>query len=734
MDMRSLMVLQSAVLAAAAASAAATWQIKNEVVDGMTPSSQLTNAVVRASDGDTIAFEASDAPYQLDGESFMNTETGTSGSTTVTGKTYVHLTGKKLHFVGDVSEKWSGKVVLRGNGYDRFLRSTGNGSTIRGITFENFASCDHPELKVNNDNIASVGLGGVILFNYNNDGNIVSNCVFRGNTARGGGALARVYAMDCFFTNNVSYWGGGGTFSSKMLNCDFIDNRSVGTDAGFGGATCWPSLIRGCAFVGNRSHGYAGALVGDVDMIVEDCLFGGNVSGADGGAMNLRRNSRISRCTFFGNNSGTHGGAIASGAQSGVNGGAGTVFSECVFSNNVAATYGGAASLGNPNGEAQVEFRNCEFTENSARSQYTGAFVVYGGTYSNCLFHGNFSTNGAIQCTLLNGTDSIALKLIDCVVSNNFCLKDGLVRNAYVTNTLFYCNEVPQAGSVIRGCHAVECRFVGNRKWDSRFGIVGDPGNMITPVANAPSGDATESRLVKCNLDLGCILNCSLVDCHVHTLTNKGAYCVFYGHNVATNCLIEDCRPPDQLRAIIYRWGPVSTYSVSGSDYVNCTFAGNRMPRLLNHQQEYGIATPFKNCVFYNNRNSGNKLIDMQYRIDDSKRGDMLALDSGIALSNCVFGATATDELGKGDTWHDLGGNKIVEPEKLLVADTKAAMLGVHKYALRPESPAIGMGDASMFAATDLDYAGNLRLRDGRLDPGCFECWLNIKGTLLVVK
>ena len=63
----------------------------------------------------------------------------------------------------------------------------------------------------------------------------------------------------------------------------------------------------------------------------------------------------------------------------------------------------------------------------------------------------------------------------------------------------------------------------------------------------------------------------------------------------------------------------------------------------------------------------------------------------------------------------------------------RAAALGVHKYALRPESPAIGMGDASMFTAADLDYAGKLRLRDGRLDPGCFECWLNVLGTTVII-
>ena len=44
------------------------------------------------------------------------------------------------------------------------------------------------------------------------------------------------------------------------------------------------------------------------------------------------------------------------------------------------------------------------------------------------------------------------------------------------------------------------------------------------------------------------------------------------------------------------------------------------------------------------------------------------------------------------------------------------------------------MGDASVFTASDMDFAGNLRLRNGKLDPGCFQCWLNILGTYLIMR
>jgi len=39
-----------------------------------------------------------------------------------------------------------------------------------------------------------------------------------------------------------------------------------------------------------------------------------------------------------------------------------------------------------------------------------------------------------------------------------------------------------------------------------------------------------------------------------------------------------------------------------------------------------------------------------------------------------------------------------------------------------------------MFTASDLDYAGNLRLRDGLLDAGCFQCWLNPPGMMMIFR
>lgn len=722
---------------------AATWTVHVTDQDGMTPSQQLTNAVTQAAAGDTIKFEA--GTYQLDGESFTGVLTGSgSGSVTVTNRNYV-FAEKRLYFVGASTAKWDDATILRGNGNDRFFLSDVAGSTFRGLTFENFASNDRLNLQVDGNNLSRLACGGAICYYSGanatgpNEANLVSNCVFRFNQSRSAGAVNGVVAQYCLFTNNFARsYGGGAASLSTMDGCLCVDNMATNSGC-FGGAIWWARGtigLKNSTFVGNRSKTYAGAVVGEGEMVMSNCVLRGNMAtgapsdnywAAGGGAMVLRPNSRILYCTFEGNSANGKGGVVNT--TNGSNGGRGSVFDHCTFTGNTSGDVGGVAYDATKDADTPLKFLNCTFSGNYAKNS---SMAVYCGVCSNCTFTAHYATNTATSCGVAVGAEARMLEIVDCVFSNNYNIYNGMVRYANCTNTLFYGNEVPNAGGVVKRCRAVDCRFVGNRKYDTKFNIVVPYSYSPTPSANLPSGDATESTLVKCDLDLGCILNCVLTDCHIHTLTNKGAHCVFYGHNVATNCLIEGCNPPDQARGIIYRWGPVTTSYVTGSDYVNCTFAGNVFPRFYLHQQEYGIYTPFKNCLFYSNRTRSGTLVDARFRVKDTNRGDLSNLDSGMALSNCVFGVVESEF--DGDTWHDLGGNKTIAPSSLLVAGSRAGSLGVHKYALRPESPAIGMGDASMFAATDLDYAGNLRLREGRLDPGCFECWLNIQGTYIIVR
>lgn len=784
---------------------AAEWPVSLSTVNGMTPSQQLTNAVTQASAGDTIRFEA--GTYQLDGASFTATQTGSgAGSVTVTSKNYV-LADKKLHFVGASADKWDDATILRGNGNDRFFYGTATGSTFRNLTFENFASCDRTDISINDNNLSPIACGGAIVFANNSNGsgstmgvytaNLVSNCVFRGNVSRSGGAVVAVYAVDSLFTNNVaaSYNGGVGV-KVDMLRCRCVDNRA----ADQGGAVWWQgsgsSGLRDSEFIGNSSKRFS-AVVDENSGTISNCVFRGNrATASDGGALSLRQNSKIIDCTFEDNSAVGHGGAVYSGAaDNNGNGGKGGVFTRCRFTGNRSGNSGGAVYEAHNDPDGPLVFRDCSFSNNYATvaggalcggastnctffanscgagdsgkderggavylrtagpgglvnctftsnhftkvaSSKTVGAAVFASTSNlvkGCVFYGNYVTNKVNEgyFSVVYGINTTAkMRIVDCAFSNNYSTAGGLVRNAYCTNTVFFGNEVPYGG-VVNNSTAVDCRFIGNKKVDTFWGYSFSTYNG-TPDANVPSGDATSSTLLRCDMDLGCLYDCVAVDCWIHTLTNKGAYCVFYGHNVATNCLISNCNPPDQTRGVIYRWGSITARHVSGSDYVNCTFVENKFPKFLFHAKENGIVTPFKNCIWANNKTQYNSLYDVGY---DVSNDTSTPVDSGIRLSNCVYGVVGcAPGVSKNISWTDLGGNRTVSAADLKMAGDRAAQLGVHKYSLRAESPVLGMGDASVFAATDVDFAGNLRLRNGKLDPGCFQCWLNILGTYLIMR
>ena len=794
-----------AAMAVCLAAVGAEWPISLGTVNGMTPSQQLTNAVVQASAGDTIRFEA--GIYQLDGASFTGTLTGSGdGSVTVTSRNYV-LADKKLHFVGASTGKWDDATILRGNGNDRFFYGTVTGSTFRDLTFENFASCDRTDLRVAANNLSPIACGGAIVFAANATGggyimgvytaNLVSNCVFRGNVSRSGGAVVAVYAVDSLFTNNVaaSYSGGVGV-KVDLLRCRCVDNRA----ADQAGAVWWQGSgsdgLRDCEFIGNSAK-WVGAVSGEASGKISNCVFRANrATGGAGGALTLRISAKVMDCTFEGNSATDTGGAVHSSAADGnTNGGKGSVFTRCRFVDNASGTNGGAVYESHNLADGPLEFRDCSFSNNYAKAS---GGAIYGGTCTNCAFFGNSCgtgdsgkdehggavllrsacPGGVVNCTFTSnyftkaaawktsgaavfaqttnlvrgcvfygnyatnkingsgisvvyGADTARLpRIVDCAFTNNYCSGSGLVRNAACTNTTFFGNEVPYGG-VVNNSTAVDCRFVGNKKVDTFWGYSFSTYNG-TPDANVPSGDASSSTLLRCDMDLGCLYDCVAVDCRIHTLTNKGAFCAFYGHNVATNCLVSGCKPPDQTRGLVYRWGSIGAYHVPGSDYVNCTFVDNVFPKFLFHAQENGVATPFKNCIWANNKTQHNTLCDVGY---DVTVGASSPADSGIRLSNCVYGVVGcAPGVSKNISWTDLGGNRTVSAADLKMAGDKAAKLGVDKYSLLLNSPVLGMGDASVFAASDTDLVGNPRLRDGRLDPGCFQCWLIATGTCVIFR
>ena len=69
---------------------------------------------------------------------------------------------------------------------------------------------------------------------------------------------------------------------------------------------------------------------------------------------------------------------------------------------------------------------------------------------------------------------------------------------------------------------------------------------------------------------------------------------------------------------------------------------------------------------------------------------------------------------------------------KFVKAATKCP--GEPYWALLYSSPLRGKGTAADWMADATDLAGRPRLRDGKVDIGCYQCWLNLLGVKIIVR
>ena len=57
-----------------------------------------------------------------------------------------------------------------------------------------------------------------------------------------------------------------------------------------------------------------------------------------------------------------------------------------------------------------------------------------------------------------------------------------------------------------------------------------------------------------------------------------------------------------------------------------------------------------------------------------------------------------------------------------------------HPYALKRRSNYVGQGKVETWMAKATDLAGNPRLRDGKVDIGCYQNWDPVPGMLLILR
>lgn len=592
------------------------------------------------------------------------------------------------------------------------------GCVVRGCRFEG-------NLCISNNVGAYMRYGGAIndAFASASDAVRVEGCVFVGNRASsGGGAVRGGIVTNCLFVGNSSESSGGALKmgpASQVVDCVFSNNLVVGAWDGGGGALYNDAVgrtVQGCVFVGNRvearaSDGKAGEFsnAGAIHdactsaTFVRDCAFVDNFAVGSGGAV---YGGAISNCTFVGNASKFRGGAVYG------KGWPGEYVADSTFTSNRIDV----ASKGSAYGAAVCIQKADELV-------------------ARCAFVSNFSTNNAAAGAIVTGIGpSTHVRVVDCVFTNNFSAKFGIVHCATCSNVVFHGNEPLRGGGVVAESIAVDCRFVGNRKFDTFFGGAFN-GTLYGEAveANVPGCDALSSTLERCDLDGGCIAYCSLKDCTIHSLTNKGAFCAFYGWNYATNCLVRDIPVRNNLmRAIVYDWGNANS---TRGELVNCTFANCGLSSYTGYacffytKTAAGMPYLVRNCLFADCRTAAGTVVDLSAVNAQNTDG---SLPTGLVVDHCAFGVPVSC-VG---TWTDNGGNSVIPSAQVRFVGTAAERLGAPAYSLRYGSSARGKADPSVFAnwSDPRDLAGADRLRDGLLDLGCYQCWLISDGTMMIFR
>jgi hypothetical protein len=142
----------------------------------------------------------------------------------------------------------------------------------------------------------------------------------------GGGVYAEgssLTVVDCTFKNNYALWVGAGMYCRHL---DFIAGGSI-SDCVFGGnsARGGPAIfndhvyeaelsVTDCVFVGNVAADRGGAIVNhESNVNIRKCVFNNNSAGVEGGAIfNDHGNVRLTNCIISDNSAGANGGGIGS--------------------------------------------------------------------------------------------------------------------------------------------------------------------------------------------------------------------------------------------------------------------------------------------------------------------------------------------------------------------------------------------------------------------------------------
>lgn len=661
--------------------------------------------------GSGAVIELAPGDYELDADPMIDHASA--------GISYLYVDGVHLCGTGDSPYK----TRLIGGGTYRVMQGTDD-SVIENLTITNgFVAANETGTKkrgggywgggtITNCVIAgnkANNVGGGI---YNKA--VLYDCIVEGNesVASGGGGAHSVTAYRTVFRNNKAANNGGGVYACDLYDCVVSNNTAVV----YGGGGYNVTYATNTLIAGNSAEYGGGAANGSSQdpesYVLNDCVVSNNVAVSNGGG--LYRQSARGGCVIAGNTADCGGGAYES------------PLADCTIAGNRAI----ALSAGNGGGTYNCPLSGCEITGNVSLSNGGGVYDnTAGNVISNCVISFNAVSNNA--STAYGGGICIGgCTVTHCTINGNAAMEwtneigktitgtgggaatgknlpVGTLKNCVIRDNYAYAY-----GGGARGLRLVDCTLSDN----INFNTAGTSPNAYDcdlegcdvsgTMVEAGSASRTVFR------DIGGEVAVTAEENPYRQLT-LSAKTVYHVPN-CTNCLFRDNR---LTASSSYMFSGINNAAGSCS-LVNCTIVSNNSANMF-YRFQNEMTMKVVNSVIYGNRNRpGTADQDMKdYNCDSG----------ALRFSHCAYGVSSLS--GETSDWFDAGDFCIGGENGLSGPGFAWGRVPEHPYSLGWTSPLLGLGKTDEWMTDACDLRGDedggryRRLRDGRVDLGCYQWW-----------